>query len=765
MTLVACGFLVGVLAFQQLPQIPSAAWGFAIPLFLLVGFLCRSLRFPAALIVGFLWTLLAADAVYEQRLPTKWEGQDVALTGVVVGIPTADSRRVRFEFKVDSAGEGAATLKVPFTARLSWYRGETVRAGERWAFTARLKAPRGFSNPGGFDYEGWLFSHRIGATGYIRQAQKLDESGGFFSLDQARHKLAEQVRAQLNEDPSAGLIAALTLGDRADITPGQWDTMLATGTNHLMAISGLHIGLVATAVFWLIQFLWRQVHVLTLWCPAPRAAAIAALIAAVAYSALAGFSIPTQRALVMVAVLMWGWLRERPLSPWQGFSASALAVLIFDPLSIMSPGFWLSFAAVAWLLYGMLGRHRRPSALGGLAFAQWVVFIGLTPLVVTFFTQASMVAPLANAIAVPWVGWVVVPLALLGASSLTLFPALGAGLLQVAAWAMNLTMSVLDWFVALPFALWTPGALPLGVGFAAGVAALLVLAPKGTPLRMLAPVWALPLLVIRPPEPEVGEVWMTLLDVGQGLSVVVRTQNHTLLYDTGPSFGEQFDAGQAVIVPYLRHVGVDRISALVVGHSDNDHAGGLRSVVKVMAVDKYYASVDAVSLSTSASPCDTRQKWQWDDVAFEFLNAPGAAYPNNNDNSCVLMIRTGSNTALIAGDIERTAEASLVRRFGEDLKANALIAPHHGSRTSSTPNFIAAARPQVVLFAAGYKNRYRFPAQDVVNRYRNAGASLWDTGRSGALTLKFDAANAPIHANAYRGQSRYYWHGSGLDEH
>lgn len=763
MTLIACGFLAGVLTFQQLPQIPSTAWGFAIPLFLLVGFSCRGLRFPAALIVGFLWTLLAANAANEQRLPEQWEGQDVALTGVVVGIPTADTHRVRFEFKVESVAEGAATLKLPFTARLSWYRGEVVRSGERWGFTARLKAPRGFANPGGFDYEGWLFSHRIGATGYIRQAQKLEENVSFFSLDQARHQLGDRLREELNEAASAGLIAALTLGDRGDITPSQWETMLATGTNHLMAISGLHIGLVATAVFWLTQILWRQAHFLTLRCPAPRAAAVAALIAAVTYSALAGFSIPTQRALVMVAVLMWGWLRERPLSPWQGFSASALAVLIFDPLSIMSPGFWLSFAAVAWLLYGMMGRHRRPSALGGLAWAQCVVFVGLTPLVVAFFTQASIIAPLANAIAVPWVGWVVVPLALLGASSLTVFPALGAGLLQVAAWAMNLIMVVLDGFAGLPFALWTPGSLPPWVGFAAGVAALLVLAPKGVPLRMLAPVWALPLLVVRPPEPAVGEVWMTLLDVGQGLSVVVRTQNHTLLYDTGPSFGEQFDAGQAVIIPYLRHVGVNRISSLVIGHSDNDHAGGLNSVIKAIAVDKYYVSTDAVGLVSSASPCDTRQKWQWDDVAFEFLNTPEQAYPNNNDNSCVLMIRAGNNTALIAGDIERTAESNLVQRFGDDLRANALIAPHHGSRTSSTPNFIAAARPQMVLFATGYKNRYRFPAQDVVNRYKNAGSTLWDTGRGGALTLKFDAVNAPIHANAYRAQSRYYWHGSGLD--
>lgn len=757
-TLVVFGFFVGVVAFQQLPEIPVISWALSIPLFLIVAAVWRRLRFPAAVIVGFLWTLVSAHSVSSHVLAEQGAGKDLQLEGTVVGLPSVRASGTRFEFLVDAHIAGEAHLSLPMRVRLNWRESAELKTNTRWRLTVRLKPPHGFANPGGFDYEGWLFGHRIHATGYVRSGEVVHSKARRLSLDAVRQSLADAVGQQLADSPTRGLVVALAMGDQGGIPSEQWDIMRATGTTHLMAISGLNIGLIASAVFFLIRLLWRQSPRLTSWMPAPHVAAWAAVFAAAGYSALAGFSIPTQRAFIMVAVMMWGLLRARPLPVMDGFSVAALAVLVYDPLSIMAPGFWLSFGAVGILFYGLLGRWRAVNWLRGLIHSQGLVFLGLLPFLLAFFGQLSLVAPLANLVAVPWVGWVTTPLALLGTALAVWFPTLAGWILFAAGYSMEVLMWGLEILGELPMATWNPGALPPWVIAAALVGGALALAPRGVPLRSLAFVWWLPLLTVRPPAPAPGEVWFTLLDVGQGLAAVARTATHTLVYDTGPGYGETFDAGEAVVVPFLRHQGVQKIDSLVIGHSDADHAGGVASLLEQVEVEKRYTSIDARELVADSVPCDRAQHWTWDDVDFRFLNDAQNSFRNDNDNSCVLRISVGSNAVLVTGDIEKPAERALLRSDFKALRAQVLVAPHHGSQTSSTAEFIAAVNPTTVLIPAGYRNRYRFPAEKVTKRYSGVGAQEWITGESGALEVKFDAASAQFQPNAFRATSRYYWH-------
>lgn len=758
MTLVVFSFFVGVVGFQQLMDIPPLEWVFSIPLFLLAAWRSRFLRLPAVMALGFLWTLVFADDIARHVLPEALAGEDLALEGYVVGLPEKTDLGRRFEFVAESSGSHADRLRFPMRLRLNWYDHVELASGSRWQLTVRLKPPHGFANPGSFDYEAWLFSRGIHATGYVRSGILVEPRAIRLGIDPLRQRLADAVRSQLGEAPAGGLIVALALGERGEIEPAQWDALLMTGTNHLMAISGLHIGLVAAAVFFVTRSLWRLLPALSSRLPAPKAAAWAALASAAGYSALAGFSVPTQRAFVMVAVMMWGLLRTRPLAPIDAFAAAAMAVLIYDPLSVMTPGFWLSFGAVAVLFYGLLGRWRRPGWLKGMLHAQALVFIGLAPFVLALFGQVSLIAPVANFIAVPWVGWVVAPLALVGTALVEWVPGPAGLLLVAAAQLMSWLLVALEAFAQLPLATWNPGALPLWVSACALLGAALVLTPRGTPMRALAAVFWLPLLVLRPPAPADGEVWFTLLDVGQGLAAVVQTARHTLVYDTGPAFGDTFDAGEAVILPYLRYQGIRHVDALVVGHSDRDHAGGLASLLKAIEVERRFASHDASAMLPGSQVCDTSVHWRWDGIDFAFLNPPGSQFPNDNDNSCVLQLRAGNNALLITGDIERRAEQILLNAHGKDLAAAIMVAPHHGSRTSSSEAFLAAVQPKEALFPVGYRNRFNFPAERVVQRYRARGVGVWSTAESGALSIKFDAESEQFQPNAFRSTSRYYWH-------
>ena len=772
----APGFLAGTWMLQQQASLPPWQWTLLLPVIVLLCWRAPMLRRPPARLalfaaLGFLWAAAVAHVMSTGGLDPDLEGRDVLVEGRIASLPEVQPRRSRFLFEAERLWLDGRSLPSPGKLRLSWYRhAPPLRVGERWRLRVRLKRPNGFMNPGGFDYEGWLFSQGVRATGYVRGAQADDEnrrllpaSGQF--VGRLRQFLRDGINEALAGQPQAGLVTALAVGDRSAIDDAQWDTLIRTGTNHLMAISGLHVGLVAGLALFLARWLWGRSPRLALRWAAPKAGALAALLAAALYAALAGFAVPTQRALVMVAVVMTALILQRQTRPSSLLALALLVVLAIDPLAVLAPGFWLSFTAVAAILLGLSGRVGGARGWRGWGRVQWVVALGLLPLLILLFQRASLVAPLANLLAVPWVSLLTVPLTLLGSLLWLLIPALGEGLLALAAWSLSALWWLLEGLGDWRFAQWSTALPPAWAVGCATVGVLLLILPRGLPGRRLGVLWLLPLLVARPAPLPQGEAEFTLLDVGQGLAAVVRTREHTLVFDSGPRFASGFNTGEAVIAPFLRWQGVTGLDLLLVSHGDNDHIGGATALAAEFPPARVLSSVPRRLVTLGAEPCQGGSEWRWDGVRFELLH-PAADYAGgarrDNNRSCVLRVTAGTARVLIPGDIERPAEDHLLATRPEDLAAELLVVPHHGSRTSSGEAFIDAVAPRFALFPVGYRNRYGFPKADIVARYRQRGIRLLDSASHGAIRFRLGPHGARLE-ETYRQSARRYWHRLAVD--
>lgn len=759
---VAAAFVVGVLLLQQLPSLPSSAWLVLFPVCLGLAWGFPRLRLPLVMAAGFLWAMAHALWLTPAALAPELEGRDLLLDGYIAGLPDARPERIRFPFDVvglvDQEGERHPP---PGRVRLSWYgQYPDLRAGERWQLQVRLKAPHGFVNPDGFDYEGWLFQQGLSATGHVRQSAqnlRLGVSTARYPVQSLRDRLRREIRQSLGEGAGGGMAAALVLGDRSGLRSEHWDSFTRTGTNHLVAISGLHIGIVAGLCYWLLRRVWSYLGRLPLWLPAPRAAAVAALAGATGYAALAGFAVPTQRALIMLMVVMGGLLLGRSPRPGNSLGLALLLVTLWDPLAVLSGGFWLSFGAVAAILYGIGGRLSDTGLWRRWGKVQWLVFLGLAPLLLMLFHQISLVAPLVNLVAVPWFSLALVPLLLIGTLLLLPMPMLGALLLNLGATLLAWTLWSLQWVAQWPLASWSFPGLPAWTWSAAAAGALLLLAPRGLPGRWLGTILLAPLALVRPTVPEQGELWLDLLDVGQGLSAVVRTRGHTLVYDTGPRFSESLDAASAVLVPFLRAAGVERIDLLVLSNADSDHAGGAKVLADSLPLGRVLSGEPAGIAALEADPCRAGESWHWDGVELRVLHPPRSGGWRGNNSSCVLLLENRAGRILLPGDIEAPAERQLLESFEGLLPSRILVAPHHGSASSSTPGLVQAVAPEYVLFAAGYRNRYGFPKSSVEQRWRATGAQTLTTADSGAISFRLSAAGELIGPSLARLEQRRYW--------
>lgn len=756
-------FILGILVLQLAAELPSWPWlaGVFLAFLTLLSGIRRQPAFGvlAAACFGFLWAACHGHWALQPGLDAELEGQELLLSGVIVSLPRQETRQVRFLFSLDTASFAGKAVTVPERVRLSWYNDYPAQLapGQRWQLLVKLKRPWGMMNPGGFDYEAWLFQHGIRATGYVRRSQQnllLDESRWSAPLQRFRFALHQRLSQALGEHPAKGIIIALALGEREAISDRQWEVLLASGTNHLVAISGLHVGLVAGLVFFLVRLIWCRCPGCCLWLPAPKAAALAALLAGVSYAALAGFSIPTQRAMLMLALVLGAILWQRPIAPWRSLLLACWLVLLWQPLAVLAAGFWLSFAAVALILFGMGGRLSRNGLWWKWGRVQWLVGIGLLPLLLLFFQQGSLSAPLANLIAVPLVGFLVVPLTLLGTAVLLVWQTGGEWLLQMAAVLVQWPWPALEGLnryvpvLARPAPLWT--LLPAFLGM------VWMLMPRGWPLRRLGMVLLLPVLLVRPVAPAPGTAEFTLLDVGQGLSAVVQTHRHTLVFDTGPRFPSGFDTGKAVVVPFLRKQGIEQVDILVISHGDNDHIGGARSLTERIPVSRLLTSVPQKIFWTGTESCHHGESWWWDGVHFAMLHPPERTEGSRgNDDSCVLQITAGGKRVLLTGDIEARAEQELLASATQ-LSSQVLVAPHHGSKTSSTEAFIKAVEPLWVLYPVGYRNRYGFPRPLIAERYRRAGVQEIVSYQSGAVSLTLGKGR--LEPRAWRKLSRRYWH-------
>lgn len=753
--------LCGIVVFQTFPVLPGPAWAASAPALAALGWRWPLLRLPAWFAGGMCWTLLHAHFILAPALAPELEGQDLRAEGVIASVPDVGGRATRFDFEIERLWRGEDVVESPGRVRLSWYEGApALAAGERWRLLLRLKRPHGFANPGGFDHEAWVYRKRVRATGYVRDAHRLDDGARTHPLQRLRQRMGEGIAAALPERELRGVVVALAIGDYQYIPRTQWEVFRNTGTTHLVAISGMHVAMVAALFFFAMRWLWARAGSWPLRWPAPRAGAVAAIAGAFGYAALAGFSVPTQRALVMVTAAMLALLWGRGRAIARAFGFALFCVLLYDPLAVMDAGFWLSFGAVAIILFGMGGRIGVPAGWRGWWW-RWgrlhlLITIGLAPALLLLFQQMPLGSPLANFVAVPWVS-LAVPIVLLGAVLVQPLPALAAPLLGLAEWLLALLWPWLAWISDADGLQWMQHA-PSGWTLASalfGVA--LALSPRGLPGRWLGAIFLLPALLVTPPRPAPGELWFTLLDVGQGLAAVLRTHAHTLVYDAGPRYSDDLDAGTAVVLPYLRQQGLRSIDALLISHRDNDHAGGADAVARGVRVARLMAS-DTESVTGKVEACADGMSWQWDGVRFEILHPPASASAlRRNDASCVLMVEAGGTRVLLPGDIEARAEAQLLRS-GRDLSAQVLVAPHHGSRSSSTTAFVHAVAPRYVLYAVGYRNRWGFPHPWVVERYQRAGAQAYDSAAHGAIELRISATGEVVPPRAWRAEHRRYWH-------
>lgn len=746
--MVAACLLSGALLALRLPTIPSV-W-LIVPLLALGMSAWRRGRqvgrVLGALAVGFAWALIQAQGALSVRLPPPLQGRDVQVQGRVIDLPEQRGDGGRFVFRIDG-GEAAAQALIGKDVRLNQYAREPlVQSGERWAFTVRLRRPRGVLNPGGFDFEKLALQRRLAATGYVRDPQVARRLTAASGLDAWRDRLAQAMGQQ------ARFVRALALGDTRALSNRDWEVLRATGLTHLIAISGFHVGLLAgfgallaRLAFWL----WPRIG---LYWPRPQAAAVSAFAMAGWYTAAAGFALPTVRTLLMIGVLLLARLLRRPAGTASTFALALIAVLLADPLAVLAPGFWLSFLGVGWLLWCLPGMR---AGWRGLLSAQAVSTIGLLPLSVWFFAQASLAGPLANLVGIPWISLIVVPLSLLAGVLLWISPVLGGPAVAFAQAAMDLLWQLLEAVADLHGTLvWLPAPSLLALLLAI-VGAFWLLLPRGLPARWLGGVLFLPLLWPSQPRLPEAAFSLDLLDVGQGLSVLVRTRNHALLFDAGPAVQGRFDMGEAAVVPALHALGLARLDALVVSHGDNDHAGGAAAVARAFAPMRRYKP--AAWQGFAGTDCQRGGAWRWDGVDFTWLHPPPHFPYLRNDSSCVLRISSALGSALLPGDIEAVIEQRLLREQAALLPADVLLVPHHGSTTSSSSAFVTAVSPHIALLATGHGNRFGLPRAAIVRRYRDGGALLADTADAGLIRVRVDAAGAHV-VQRWRDANRRLWH-------
>jgi competence protein ComEC len=696
---------------------------------------------PFWLIASLSWTWLAIDARLDARLAPALAGGDVNVSGWVDGFPRESSGQVSFSFRVTGS---ECDIALPSRLRLTWYDPPLeIRAGGSYELTVRLKPPRGLVNPGGFDFERWLFLEGYGATGYVRDGGAASERFGSLARAWLERRAAMAVRigdVVVNPDARA-LLTALALGERFGFTDDHWAAFRRTGTSHLVAISGLHVGIVSGLLFFAARWLWlRGPAVLAVYDL--EVAALVSFMGAFFYTALAGFSIPTQRALIMLLVGLLALTSRRVTTMAAGLSAAVLFVLLWDPLAPLSASFWLSFAAVAllWQLGNLrVGGSRDGAAarvrqtLCNVGRVQWGVTIGLVPIVVMAFGELSIVSPLVNVVAIPFFSLVLVPLTLLATATLSV-AFVGMTLLAVAAALADWSYAALAMISEYPWAALPMPALGIGSAALLCAGATAALPMHALPGRYLAWVAMLGPLLSTPRGPAARAFEATVLDVGHGLAVLVRTRARSLLFDAGARYPSGFDSGEEIVLPALRSLGIKTLDAIVISHADNDHAGGLGAVLEAFPRATLIAGPDLQM--RQAISCRRGQRWEWDGVLFEIAH-PSAAFPLlGNDSSCVLKVSTADHALLLTGDVERAAERSLVAA-GLDLTADVVVVPHHGSATSSTGAFTTATRPKVAIVSAGYANQWGFPKEEVVARWARVGATTVVTGEAGAVSLTF----------------------------
>lgn len=727
---------LGLLGLRFLPELPPVG---ILVFIALSGLFCLWRRWflPALFALGFAWACLSAQHALDDRLAPALDGRTLWVDGRVAGLPSHSDERVSFEF----AEPVSRRAELPQRLRLSWVGGPSVKSGERWRLAVSLKRPQGLLNPYAMDSEAGMLARRIGGLGSVKAGERLEPGRGAWREGIRQSLLA--VDAQGRE----AALAALVLGDGASLAREDWDILQATGTVHLLVISGQHIGLLAGLIYALVSGLARLG-----WWPQrlpwlPWACALA-FTAALVYGSLAGFQVPVQRACLMLAVVLLWRLRYRHLGVAWPLLIALNGVLLVEPLASLLPGFWLSFSAVAVLVLVFSGRLGAWSVWRAWGRAQWCIAIGLLPMLLVLGLPVSLSAPLANLFAVPWISVLVLPLALAGTALLPV-PVIGESLLWLAGTLLAVLFDLLGWLGEWQPA-WVPPALPLWSWLLVVLGAVLVLLPAGLPGRVFG--WPLMLLAALTPREVIplGQVEVWQLDVGQGQSFLLRTRGHALLYDAGPARSD-VDLGERVVLPVLRKLDVQSLDLMLISHAHADHAGGALAVQRGLPVRRLLGGEPwNMPESLQAGPCVSGESWEWDHVRFSLWQWEGA--DDSNQHSCVLRVEASGESLLLAGDIEREAELAWLEG-PQAGPVDWLQVPHHGSRTSSSARFLRGLSPRGAFISRGRHNGFGHPSPLVMARLRMLGVTPYDSALLGAVRLRLGTFGEP---EALRSQRRFW---------
>ncbi len=711
----------------------------------------------------------------ESRLETRplaqdfhhWESKSLTLIGRVKTFPIeTEQQGVRFIFQ----NQRKFAFSVPQNLSLSLpiqTVGQPIHVGMCLKIVTKLMRPYGTANPYTFDLEKWAYEQHIDAFGKVRTVQPSAECAPqyfVFSdwIEATRERLRDRYLNLLKNQPYQGILIALAIGDQRGVTPAQWEIFYKTGVTHLISISGLHVTMIASFFATIIMTIWKQFPKLILWRSTKEIGAFVGFVTALVYSLIAGFSVPTQRTMLMLMVIAFALYSRLSLSSFDILCYALLFVLLMDPLAVQSIGFWLSFGAVAALMFAGAYRTKRPDFLKETIKSQWVATIALIPLILILFQQISLVSPLANALAIPLVSLMITPLTLIG-----LMP-FGEIILWIAGKILLFLMLYLNWLSHFSFAIWeqqAPNLVSVILGFL-GIGLLLL--PHGFAGKYFGTVFLLPLFLTGPSRPPTGEAFIHILDVGNGFAIWIETTHFNLIFDTGPKYSVQADSGERIVTPTLRAAGVKKINMLMVSHEDNDHSGGLESIVKHFEVADLRSSM-VENHARRKHPhikkntlCLAGQKWEWDQVYFEVLHPTKEDYQakklEDNNMSCVLKIKTAHQSFLLTGDIEAPIEKRLVETLHpQQLKSTILLAPHHGSQTSSTWPFLAAVQPKIAILSVGYRNQYGHPHPVILKRYHSLGIQTYRTDQLGYIRVTLHSQPAPVNIWFYRPNNQYYW--------
>ncbi len=824
MFIYALAFLLGIVSVQQFSVLAEVSQLVLLSLvvlslyYVLRFFVCKLKRHPFILelrldiililliLIGIIYSSFYAEHRLSYQLDDAYAGQNIVISGKVSSIPVNTGNAQRFEFYVtdhrfiQKNGKLNKTIEnFPEKLRLSWYYGH-VNAGEEWQLEVRLKPPHGFMNPGGFDYEGWLFQHGIQATGYVRKSalNTRNNTADWWSINKIRQSLSQQLDAlgetQRETNSTMPLVKALAIGDKSSISQYQWRVLANTGTSHLMAISGLHIGLAALFSYVLIRRMTPVVIMKRI--PAQHVALVGSMLIALLYAMTAGLSIPTQRAIIMLFILTVMMLIRRNNRPVDSLGFALFVVLLVDPLAVLSAGFWFSFSAVAVIFISICkGKtddtgntsvfSRINTVLKNWLKLQFLISVFLLPLSFFMFQQASLVSPLANLLLIPYVSFLVVPVVLLAIVASFVFPGISEQLFDVAAMLLDFIWPALSFLSAQPYAFWVQGDVKIFELLLATLAMVLIMfsrqclhflvshsfsdqqmAPNNSSMlwvfRLLACLLITPLFVSDRQTLDTGDYQVTILDVGQGSAAAIQTQNHVLVFDSGAKFSDKLDAGSGVVIPYLRSQGIRHLDRLIISHGDADHIGGAPAILD------YYPDADLIGQdiqnlhADNKKICKAGDYWQWDGVEFRFLSPANESVSlsgskKRNNRSCVLRVSSASGSVLFTGDIEMEVENDLIEKYGDGLSSDILIVPHHGSKTSSIQDFVQAVNPEFSILSVGYKNRYKLPNKSVMSRYELSTRKVMQTDKSGAISMKMDGADG-IFVESYRQVTQKYWH-------